>query len=117
MQLTIAVILSFLASISESAAVTTTTTLPTVECDIVEVSGCTVTCGGGFQLMKYVCVDDVKVCLCPKNPIYYQCNNRPCLSASASLLDKFYDAEDQNAEEGEYVYVDEDNAPLINKNH
>lgn len=36
-----------------------------VECDIVPVTECPVTCGGGWQLMKYACVEKTDNCACP----------------------------------------------------
>ncbi|KAF1766559.1 hypothetical protein GCK72_006516 [Caenorhabditis remanei] len=97
---------SLLITIS-SAAITTAPPNGEVECDIVPVTPCPVTCGGGFQLSKYVCVDKTETCGCPKNPIYYQCNNRPCLGKNPTLLDTFYDEENKQQEENGVEYVED----------
>ncbi|CAI2342869.1 unnamed protein product [Caenorhabditis sp. 36 PRJEB53466] len=111
----LATVLSLLVPFSGGAALQRTATAKSVECDLEQLSECTVTCGGGFMLMKYACPEPVKVCECPTNPIYYQCNNRPCLSQNATLLDKFYDAEDQQAESNELEFVDENEESAVTK--
>ncbi|CAL2032663.1 unnamed protein product [Caenorhabditis brenneri] len=99
-------VFSLLISFS-TATITQTPPETPVGCDIVPVTECPVTCGGGFQLMKFECIEKTKNCGCPKNPIYYQCNNRPCLGKNATLLDTFYDEEHKQQEENGVEYVED----------
>ncbi|EGT55634.1 hypothetical protein CAEBREN_22135 [Caenorhabditis brenneri] len=99
-------VFSLLISFS-TATITQTPPETPVGCDIVPVTECPVTCGGGFQLMKFECIEKTENCGCPKNPIYYQCNNRPCLGKNATLLDTFYDEEHKQQEENGVEYVED----------
>uniref|UniRef100_A0A1I7T027 TIL domain-containing protein n=2 Tax=Caenorhabditis tropicalis TaxID=1561998 RepID=A0A1I7T027_9PELO len=76
-------------------------------CDIVPVTECQVTCGGGWQLGRYVCIEKTEKCHCPPNPVFNQCNNRPCLGKNPTLLDVFYDEENKQQEENGVEYVEE----------
>ncbi|ULU05274.1 hypothetical protein L3Y34_017765 [Caenorhabditis briggsae] len=102
----LATVLAVLITFS-TATITQTPPDAALECDIVPVQPCPVTCGGGFQLMRYECVEKTENCGCPKNPIYYQCNNRPCLGKNATLLDVFYDEENKEAEKAGVEFVED----------
>ncbi|CAB3411143.1 unnamed protein product [Caenorhabditis bovis] len=67
-------------------------------CEMVPTTKCSKSCDGGWQLMKYECKRGIAFCTCPTYTIYYQCNNRPCLTADSSIYDVFYDQEEKDEE-------------------
>lgn len=61
----LATVFFLLISSSSGGPVLKPTTPRTVQCELVQLSECSKSCESGFMLMKYVCVEEVKVCECP----------------------------------------------------